>query len=72
MPFDEKKLGMPATRADLADLMLTTMSALHQIKWGMDKLNRGEKADDEIKGLQKDYDTLSSKFNEFTGWSSDK
>lgn len=68
MPFDPHKLQMAATRSDVADFMLSTMGSLLNIRFALDKLNDDGGLDEEIKSLKSEYEALSKKFNEYTGW----
>ena len=68
MPFDTKKLQMSATRSDVADFMLSTMGSLLNIRWALDKLNGDGAVADEIAALKVEFEALSNKFNEYTGW----
>ena len=68
MPFNDELFYGKAIRSDVAGVAIKTARALGEIAFALERIQRGESTDDNIKQIRDLADSLDEVFNELTGY----
>lgn len=71
MPVNPAIMRQPVTKTDVAIVALSASSAVHNIRWALRALSKGENIDEYLKQIEEDAKKLGEMFDELTGWTAE-